>query len=154
MWNFFFDLSQSKIRSPTLPSLATDEEKKKKDETFAATSVPQAAHSWTHVIRTSLQRFSPKSCIYFDIRHLSHLCRGVSHKFSKVARGRFILFDWKTSSLDSNNLHLQQRSWFAMFCSQNLKSLPASGPSPPAVGATLEHPGDHLSRGWSVPALV
>ena len=39
-------------------------------------------------------------------------------------------------------------------CFQNLKSLPASGPSPPAVGATLEHPGDHLSRGWSVPALV
>ena len=40
-----------------------------------------------------------------------------------------------------------QQSWCAMFCSQNLKSLPASGPSPPAVGATLEHPGDHLSRG-------
>ena len=69
MWNFVYDLFQSKNRSPTLPSLATDEEKKEKDETFAATSVPQAAHSWTHVIRMSLQRFPPKSCIYFDIHH-------------------------------------------------------------------------------------
>ena len=137
--------STKKKMALTLAALAADEEKKKEKETFANTSGPQAAHSWTSVMSSAWRR--EKNSAAQELHLAWHLPPPqLSHKLT-----RSILFNQnKFTGLQQSAASASGRRLVCHVLLPKDRSRQFRPVLPPRQSGrhwSVAHPGDHLCRG-------